>query len=483
MVKDTTYYDILGVEPTATAVELKKAYRKQAIKLHPDKNANDPQAAAKFQELGEAYGVLQDSNSRAAYDELGVEGMKKSDVGGVDQDVDPVEMFGMIFGGNSFNEWIGELSMLKEVSQTAEVLDEKEDDTISSTVASGSAGTTSGTTGATVGSSTVDSGNGSVSGSGLEGKVAELSVSDQDNKVNQTSGANVELTSESINKKKKQRMTPEQRAEILRLHEESKKAKQARVDELSKNLISRIEKYQSAVTNKDSLAQFQSKLLQEFEDLKIESFGIQLLHLMGKIYTHQANATIQASRTFGVSKIFTSVKTKTDNVKNGYNILKTGLDAQASVEEMVKEQEAAQAAALASGEELSELERYRQAEMEKFIMGKFLATAWATTKFEVTGILNKVSNVVLNDKKLSKKERVKRAEAVLYMAKLMSQMKRTAEEEEEAQIFEQMMAEATAKKNKKDRNTRTANQKEIEEYLRKMAETEASEASEPETKA
>ncbi|EAZ63282.1 DnaJ-like protein [Scheffersomyces stipitis CBS 6054] len=460
MVKDTTYYDILGVEPTATAVELKKAYRKQAIKLHPDKNANDPQAAAKFQELGEAYGVLQDSNSRAAYDELGVEGMKKSDVGGVDQDVDPVEMFGMIFGGNSFNEWIGELSMLKEVSQTAEVLDEKEDDTIS-----------------------IDSGNGSVSGSGLEGKVAELSVSDQDNKVNQTSGANVELTSESINKKKKQRMTPEQRAEILRLHEESKKAKQARVDELSKNLISRIEKYQSAVTNKDSLAQFQSKLLQEFEDLKIESFGIQLLHLMGKIYTHQANATIQASRTFGVSKIFTSVKTKTDNVKNGYNILKTGLDAQASVEEMVKEQEAAQAAALASGEELSELERYRQAEMEKFIMGKFLATAWATTKFEVTGILNKVSNVVLNDKKLSKKERVKRAEAVLYMAKLMSQMKRTAEEEEEAQIFEQMMAEATAKKNKKDRNTRTANQKEIEEYLRKMAETEASEASEPETKA
>lgn len=80
--------------------------------------------------------------------------------------------------------------------------------------------------------------------------------------------------------------------------------------------------------------------------------------------------------------------------------------------------------------------------------GKFLKTAWASTKFELTGVLNKVCQKVLNDKSLSKKERVQRAEAVNYIAKQMLETRRTPEEDEEAQIFEEMMAEASAKKSK-----------------------------------
>jgi curved DNA-binding protein CbpA len=73
MVVDTTYYDALQVTPTATGLEIKKAYRKLAIQLHPDKNPDDPTASEKFQVIGEAYQVLSDEGLRDSYDKFGKE--------------------------------------------------------------------------------------------------------------------------------------------------------------------------------------------------------------------------------------------------------------------------------------------------------------------------------------------------------------------------------------------------------------------------
>src|SRR5882757_6725521 len=65
------YYEVLGVERSAADEEVKRAYRKLAVKFHPDKNPDDPHAEEKFKELGEAYDVLMDVEKRAAYDRFG----------------------------------------------------------------------------------------------------------------------------------------------------------------------------------------------------------------------------------------------------------------------------------------------------------------------------------------------------------------------------------------------------------------------------
>ena len=69
------YYAILGVSKSATDDELKKAYRKLALKYHPDKNKS-PGAEEKFKQIGEAYDVLSDAKKRRIYDQLGEEGLK-----------------------------------------------------------------------------------------------------------------------------------------------------------------------------------------------------------------------------------------------------------------------------------------------------------------------------------------------------------------------------------------------------------------------
>ncbi|KAK9481350.1 hypothetical protein V1514DRAFT_361332 [Lipomyces japonicus] len=83
MAKETKLYDLLGVQSTASDAEIKKGYRKAALKYHPDKAGNDPKAAEKFKEVSEAYEILSDSEKRKVYDDYGLEFVRH---GGIPQD-------------------------------------------------------------------------------------------------------------------------------------------------------------------------------------------------------------------------------------------------------------------------------------------------------------------------------------------------------------------------------------------------------------
>src|SRR2546423_10113374 len=102
------YYEILGLSRTATDAEIKSAYRKLAVRFHPDKNPGDTEAEEKFKEAAEAYSVLSDAEQRTRYDRFGHAGVSSGagaagwgaqGFGGIEDILGDLFGFGDVFGG------------------------------------------------------------------------------------------------------------------------------------------------------------------------------------------------------------------------------------------------------------------------------------------------------------------------------------------------------------------------------------------------
>ena len=430
MVVDTSYYDALGVKPNASELEIKKAYRKLAITTHPDKNPGDETAHARFQAIGEAYQVVSNSDLRARYDKYGKE-QAKPDQGFED----PAEFFGMIFGGEAFADLIGELSLMKDLTKTMDITAKQmaEEEAAENAEAKLEAkderdeathtpqpGTFTGPPHPTVhepsdpdlkppqaarpGVSPSTSGTSTPSNRPRPrlGQQAIMEKSEEDARMD-AAGLTPEEKELRRKEKRKGGLTKEQREELAAYEAERKRIRDDRVDTLAKKLLDRISIWTETDKGGDVTKAFQEKTRLEVENLKMESFGLEILHAVGLTYISKATSFLKSQKFLGISGFFSRLKDKGTLAKDTWSTISTAIDAQMTMEEMAKAEEK-------GGEEWTD---ERKAEMERRVTGKILAAAWKGSRFEIQSVLRDVCDKVLNDKTVRMEKRVERAHALV----------------------------------------------------------------------
>lgn len=488
MVADTAYYDLLEVKTNATELEIKKSYRKLAIKYHPDKNPGNEQAAETFKQISEAYQILSDKEKRLKYDQFGIQENGKQEM------VDPEKFFDDIFGGESFVPYVGELTLLKNLTKEMELEHKNEEEEKASK---------------------------------LETEQAERYYETHEMNIS----SNKLLGDNNLNN-----LTPEEQKKLLdeekkklrdaekeKIEEEQRLHRQEIQDELTKKLINRLSLYTETDKSNDVIESVKEKFRFEAENLKMESFGLELLHTIGEIYYNKANTFLKSQDTFlGIGGWYGSLKEKGGIIKDTYSTISMALDAQSTMQKLAKMNERREKEAnkensenqnnenngdnnenndkegnenktelkaeTKENENITDTDRIDEnkedknkedeskiksksennkedkkeeidegpvpteeevAEMEKLLMGKILAAAWKGSHMEISSNLREVVSNVLYDESVSLSKRKERADALKIIGSVFKNATRSKWEAEEAKIFEELVAEATQKRSKK----------------------------------
>ncbi|KAJ5481164.1 J domain-containing protein [Penicillium diatomitis] len=471
MVADTSYYDALGVPPTATELEIKKAYRKLAIVTHPDKNPGDETAHERFQAIGEAYQVLSNEDLRKRYDKFGKEDAVPG--GGFE---DPSEFFSMIFGGEAFVDLIGEISLMKDLTATMDItMQEMEEEELAESAeqklhihdeevkahgeespaaaakaaeatAEASAHDDAGApphygdaTAPPTQAAKAAQGSGASTPRRYMGQQALMDKSEEEARM-EAAGLTQE-EKELRKKEKKKGLSKEQQERLAAFEEERRKAREERVNTLANKLIDRLSVWTETDKGKDVTRAFEEKIRLEVENLKMESFGLEILHAVGATYVQKGTSFLKSQKFLGISGFFSRLKDKGTLAKETWTTISTAIDAQMTMEEMAKLEER-------GGEDWTD---EKKAEYEKKVTGKILAAAWRGSKFEIQSVLREVCDQILNDKRIRLEKRVERAHALVLAGNIYAKAERDPEEEGDYMAFEQLMAEAMQKKGKDEK--------------------------------
>lgn len=344
------------------------------------------------------------------------------------------------------NIWsrIGEISLIKDITESVQMVQEDEEQEDSKTPGEASPSSAS-----------------KVSTDDISLKTAQLTITDgseatatassadstkpaspnskthlNSSAVNKSSDST--LTEAEKNKEKKNKISEKQKEEMKKMIKKREEEREKRVTDLVEKLIKRLTIWTASDKKKEATEFFKAQTTTLAEELKMESFGLELLHAIGYTYYTKGNNFLKSQKLMGVGGMFGKFKEKYTVVKDTWNTISSAIDAQYTIQDMAKYEE--------ESNTLTDLEK---AEKEREIMGKILNAAWNGSRFEIQSVLREVCDKVLNDKRVHQKERVERAQGLVIIGDIFRKTLRTKEEQEEVQVFEELVHEAAASKKKK----------------------------------
>ncbi|KAF6752393.1 DnaJ-domain-containing protein [Ephemerocybe angulata] len=359
---ETAYYDILGVPTDATTDDIKKAYRRLAIKHHPDKNPDDPTAAERFTQIGIAYQTLSDADLRKKYNEFGAK--ESQPEGGF---VDPEEVFGAIFGGDRFFPIIGHIGLASDMKAAMQEDDGDEEEEAKNAI---------------------------------EAKKDPKTLTPE----------------ERARKEERDRVKAEK--ERVRSAEKAA-ARSERVGQLVENLTRKLMIFTESATgpnDRDVSKSWKTICELEAEDLKRESYGVELLQTIGFVYVAKAKHHLATSQTFlGVGGWLHNVQGKYHVFSETVSTLRSAIELKAVFDQLA-------AAEKAGG--LSPEERKR---LEEQAAEKGLQALFKGAKLEIESVLREVCERILTEPNLPRGKSELRAVALQMLGEAYMGVKKDGE--------------------------------------------------------